>query len=329
MRALVSEEKGPPSSLRVVDLPDPEPGPGEVVVAVKAAALNYFDTLIIENRYQYRPERPFSPGGECAGIVEAVGPGVTVVKPGERVIGHTGWGACREKVVVKETSVFPLPEPIPFETAAGLVVTYGTTLHALEGRAALKAGEWLAVLGASGGTGQAAVEIGKLMGARVVACASSEDKVALARSLGADAGVVYDAATVEGAKAFRDALREATGGAGVDVVYDPVGGDVAEPALRALGWLGRYLVIGFTGGIPKIPLNLVLLKGCDIRGVFWGEWIRRDPDGFRRHVARLTDWAAAGDLKLVIDSVHPLEEAANGLERLAARKAKGKIVIAM
>lgn len=327
MRALVSTRKGPPDTLEVVDLPAPAPGPGEALVAVRAAALNYFDTLIIEDRYQHRPERPFSPGGEMAGVVESLGPDVVEVAPGDRVIGYLGHGCCREKVVVPARQLFPLAGEIPFETGAGLVVTYGTTLHALRDRAGLQPGERLAVLGASGGTGQAAVEIGRLMGAEVIACASSEEKLAAARALGAHHGIVYDAAAPEGARAFKDALRAATGGEGVDVVYDPVGGDLAEAAIRSLAWLGRYLVIGFTAGIPRIPLNLLLLKGADVRGVFWGEWTRRDPDGFRALVTQIVEWTAAAELKATVDSVFPLERAAEGLERLAARKAIGKVVI--
>lgn len=327
MRALLSVETGPPDSLVVGEAEAPEPGPGEVAVDVKACALNFFDTLIIEDRYQHRPERPFSPGGEMAGVVASVGPSVTGLAPGDRVMGYLGWGCARERVVAPADRLFALPDAVSFEVASGLVVTYGTSLHALRDRGELEPGESLAVLGASGGTGQAAVEIGALMGAKVIAAASSEEKLAVARAHGASTGIVYDGTSPEGARAFKDALRAASGGEGVDVVYDPVGGDLAEAAIRALAWEGRYLVVGFTAGIPRIPLNLLLLRGADVRGVFWGEWTKRDPAGFRSAVERILEWTASGALKPEIDSVHPLADAAVALGRLAERKARGKVVL--
>ncbi|MEW5420635.1 NADPH:quinone oxidoreductase family protein [Amorphus sp. 3PC139-8] len=322
MRAVLSRAPGPPSSLTLETLPDPTPGPGEVSVAVEAAALNFFDTLIIADRYQFKPERPFSPGAEMAGRVEALGEGVDAFAVGDRVVAYLGWGTCRERVVVKSDELVKIPDGMPSEIAAGLIVTYGTTLYALRDRGGLKRGETLAVLGASGGTGQAAVEIGKAMGAHVIACASSADKVAFARSLGADDGIDY------GSLSLKEQLKEITGGAGVDVVYDPVGGALAEEALRALGWLGRFLVIGFASGeIPKIPLNLALLKSCDIRGVFWGAAIKRDPEGHRANVRQLLDWVSEGRLKPHVDTVFPLEETPAALDRLAARAVKGKLII--
>lgn len=322
MRAILSRTPGPPSSLELAELPEPEPGPGQVAVTVEAAALNFFDTLIIADRYQYRPERPFSPGAEMAGRVSALGPGVSTLAVGDRVVGYLRWGCCRETVVIEAADLVPIPDAVPSDIAAGVIVTYGTTLYALRDRGDLRPGETLAVLGASGGTGQAAVEIGKAMGARVIACASSADKVAFATSLGADEGINY------GEEGLKDRLKELTGGTGVDVVYDPVGGPLAEEALRALGWLGRFLVIGFASGeIPKIPLNLALLKSCDIRGVFWGSAIERDPEGHRANVRQLLAWVAEGRLKPHVDAVYPLAETATALDRLAARAVKGKLII--
>lgn len=324
MRALISREPGPPSSLAVEELPDPVPTAGEVVVRMEAAALNFFDTLMIADRYQFKPERPFSPAAEGAGVVDAVGEGVGNLAPGEKVVLFRGHGCAREKVVAKAHEVFPRPDGVAPEIAAGVIVTYGTTLHALRDRAALAPGESLAVLGAAGGTGQAAVEIGKLMGARVIACASSADKLDFARALGADETINY------AEEPLRDRLKALTGGAGVDVVYDPVGGELAEQALRGIAWLGRFLVIGFAAGeIPRIPLNLVLLKGCDVRGVFWGGFIERNREGHRRNVAELLGWVAQGRLKPHVDGVFPLEKAQQALELIAERKAKGKLVLAL
>ncbi|WP_321500556.1 NADPH:quinone oxidoreductase family protein [Breoghania sp.] len=322
MKAILCKAYGPPETLVLEDIAEPEAGPGEVVVEMKAAALNFFDTLIIENRYQTKPDLPFSPGAEMAGIVSAVGEGVTRIKPGDRVVAYNRFGCCREKVAVKEANVTALPNDVPFALAAGLMVTYGTTLHALRGRGDLKPGETVAVLGASGGVGQAAVEIATLMGARVIACASSEEKLAFARRFGATDTVNY------AKEDLKTRLKELTDGAGVDVVYDPVGGDYAEQALRATAWRGRYLVIGFAAGaIPKIPLNLVLLKGCDIRGVFWGAANEREPDQHRKDVEQLLDWVAKGELKPHIHAVYPLAETPRALEELAQRRALGKVII--
>jgi len=322
MRAVLSRDPGPPSSLTVEDIAEPVAGPGEVVVQVAAAALNFLDTLVIADRYQFRPARPFSPGVELAGTVASLGSGVTGLAVGDRVLGNLGAGACREQVALPASHVTPIPDAVPFEAAAGLSVTYGTTLYALADRGDLKPGETLAVLGASGGVGQAAVEIGKLLGATVIACASSPDKLAFAREHGADHLVDYTA------EDLKERLKALTGGRGVDVVYDPVGGDFAEAALRATAWLGRYLVVGFAAGdIPKIPLNLVLLKGCDIRGIFWGDMARREPERHAAIMARLLDWVATGALRPHIDRVVGLDGVAGALEALSRREVKGKVLV--
>ncbi|MEI2386809.1 NADPH:quinone oxidoreductase family protein [Breoghania sp. JC706] len=322
MKAVLCKAYGPPDTLVVENLPDPEPGPGEVLIDVKAAALNFFDTLIIEDRYQVRPEMPFSPGAELAGIVLSVGDGVTRVKAGDRIVAYTRFGACRERVVASEDDIVPMPQGVSFQVAAGIMVTYGTTLHALRGRANLQPGETVAVLGASGGVGQAAVEIATLMGARVIACASSREKLEFAQRFGAAETVNY---AEEDLKARLKAL---TGGCGVDVVYDPVGGDHAEQALRATAWRGRYLVVGFAAGtIPKIPLNLVLLKGCDILGVFWGEAIVREPEEHWADVTQLLAWVEEGKLKPHIHAVYPLAQTPQALAELAQRRARGKVIV--
>jgi NADPH2:quinone reductase len=322
MKAVLCETLGPPETLVVRDLPDPVPGPGEVTVKVTAAALNFFDTLIIEGKYQVRPELPFSPGAEFSGVVSAVGEGVGDVAPGDRVMGYGGFGACRETVVASAKKLVRIPDGADLEQAAGLIVTYGTTLHALADRAKLKAGETLAVLGAAGGVGAAAIEIGKIMGARVIAVASSPDKLDFCRSIGADETIDY---TKEDLKTR---LKELTGGKGADVVYDPVGGEYAEAALRSTAWEGRYLVIGFaTGEIPKIPLNLVLLKGCDIVGVFWGKFTELHPEADRANTRQLLDWMAEGKLSVAIHGRYPLDKTVEALGALARREVKGKVLI--
>jgi NADPH:quinone reductase len=322
MKAVLCTQFGPAGALKIADIDAPRAAPGEALVRVKAVALNFFDTLLIAGKYQHKPPFPFSPGAEFAGIVESVGSGVGEVTPGDRVIGYSGWGAAREIVTVGVQRLVKIPDQLEFERAAGLTVTYGTTLYALRERAELKAGESLVVLGASGGTGLAAIELGKVMGARVIACASSDDKLAFARQHGADEIVNYDREDMRGA------LKRLGGERGVDVVYDPVGGRYAEPALRSLGWLGRYLVVGFAAGeIPKISLNLALLKSCDIRGVSWGAWTSREPAAQRRLMADILQWTAAGKLSAHVQAVYPLAEIATALEVLAARQAMGKIVL--
>jgi NADPH:quinone reductase len=322
MKAILCTHFGSADELELADIPQPQAGPGEAVVRVKAAALNFFDTLIIAGKYQQKPPFPFSPASEFAGIVECIGDGVTDVTPGDRVMSFTGWGAAREYVAVPARQLVKLPEKLDFERAAALNVTYGTSLYALRERAQLKPGETLAVLGAAGGTGLAAIEIGKILGARVIACASSNEKLTVAREHGADETVNY------ASENLRDALRRLGGEHGIDVVYDPVGGPYAEPAVRSLAWLGRYLVVGFTAGeIPKLPLNLVLLRSCDIRGVFWGTWGKREPQALRALLADIARWCAEGKLSVHVHAVYPLTEIAAALGEIADRKVVGKIVL--
>jgi NADPH:quinone reductase len=322
MKAVLCTHFGPAESLQLADIDAPRAAPGEALVRIKAVALNFFDTLLIAGKYQHKPPFPFSPGAEFAGVVESVGSGAVDVGPGDRVIGYNGWGAARELVAVSMQRLVKIPDRLDFERAAGLTVTYGTTLYALRERADLKPGETLAVLGAAGGTGLATIELGKVMGARVIACASSDDKLAFAREHGADETVNYEREDLRGA------LKRLGGERGIDVVYDPVGGRHAEPALRSLGWLGRYLVVGFAAGeIPKIPLNLALLKSCDIRGVSWGAWTSREPLKQRALMADILKWTAEGKLSGHVQAVYPLAEIAAALELLAARKAMGKIVL--
>src|SRR5580658_633975 len=322
MKAVLCTHFGPPDELELADIAPPQASSGEAVVRVKAAALNFFDTLIIAGKYQQKPPFPFSPVAEFAGIVESVGPGVTEVASGDRVMTFMGWGAAREAVAVPAQQLVKLPEQLDFERAAGLSITYGTSLYALRERAQLKPGETLAVLGASGGTGLAAIELGKMMGARVIACASSEEKLAFARAHGADETVNY------AKDDLRDALRRLGGEHGIDVVYDPVGGPYAEPAVRSLAWLGRYLVVGFAAGeIPKLPLNLVLLRSCDIRGVFWGSWTKREPLAQLTLMTDIARWCAEGKLSAHVHAVYPLGEMAAALRAISDRKVMGKIIL--
>src|SRR5580658_3565496 len=322
MKAVLCRRFGTIDDLEISDIPEPTAEPGEAVVRIKAAALNFFDTLIIAGKYQHKPPFPFSPAAEFSGVVESAGPGVTGIVPGDRVIGNIGWGAAREAVAVAADQLVKIPDALDFDRAAGLTVTYGTTLYALRVRADLKSGETLAVLGASGGTGLAAIEIGKIMGARVIACASSDEKLAFARAHGADETVNY--ATED----LRGALKTIGGERGIDVVYDPVGGPYAEPAVRSLSWEGRYLVVGFAAGeIPKLPLNLVLLKSCDIRGVLWGSWVRREPAAQRALMTQIVKWCAQGKLSAHVHAVYPLAEIVAALKAIADRKVMGKIVL--
>lgn len=322
MKAIISKQPGPPETLVLEDVAEPTPGPSEVVIAIESAALNFFDTLIIEDKYQYKPDRPFSPGAELAGTIEALGADVTGFEIGQRVMAYSGWNACREKLAVEANKVIALPDSISSDAAAGLTVTYGTTIHGLRDRAMLKPGETLAVLGAAGGVGQAAVEIGKAMGARVIACASSEEKLAFCRELGADDTLNYSEVSL------KDGLKEMTGGKGVDVVYDPVGADLAEEAVRATAWEGRFLVIGFAAGtIPKIPLNLVLLKGCSLVGVFWGSFAQRTPEHHRTNMAMILNWVAEGKIRPHIDKTFSLADTPKALQALAERKVMGKVII--
>ena len=322
MKALLCTHAGTPDDLTLGDLPDPEAGPGQAVVRVEAVALNFFDLLIIAGQYQYKPAYPFSPGAEFAGTVESIGPGVTGFAKGDRVIGYSGWGAAREKLAIAAEKLIKMPPGVDADRAAGLIVTYGTSYYALKDRAQLKPGETLAVLGASGGTGLAAVELGKLLGARVIACASSDDKLVFAKEHGADHGLNY------ASNDLRDGLKALSGEHGVDVVYDPIGDRYAEPALRSLAWYGRYLVVGFAAGqIPKLPLNLVLLKSCDVRGVFWGSWTQREPEAHRANTADLVRWCAEGKLSAHVHAAYPLADAARALKDIAGRKVMGKVVL--
>ena len=322
MKAVLCTHFGTADELELADIAEPQAGPGEAVVRVKAAALNFFDTLLIAGKYQYKPPFPFSPAAEFSGIVESVGSGVTDFAPGDRVMGHMGWGAAREAVAISVRQLAKLPDELDFERAAGLNVIYATTLYALRDRAELKPGETLAVLGASGGTGLAAIELGKMMGARVIACASSDEKLAFARAHGADETVNYASADL------REALRRLGGEHGIDVVYDPVGGPYTEPAVRSLAWLGRYLVVGFAAGeIPKLPLNLVLLRGCDIRGVFWGAWLKREPQAQRAIMTDIVKWCADGKLSAHVHAAYPLAEIAIALKAISDRKVMGKILL--
>jgi NADPH:quinone reductase len=322
MKALLCTRLGGPDDLTIQNIADPVAGAGEAVVRIEAAALNFFDTLIIAGKYQVKPEVPFSPAAEFAGVVETVGAGVDTVKPGARVAGYVSHGAARERIAVAADRLIRLPEGLDINRAAGLIVTYGTSYYALKNRAHLKPGETLAVLGASGGVGLAAVELGKAMGARVIACASSDEKLAFARDHGADETVNYAQETL------RDALKRLGGEHGIDVVYDPVGGAHAEAALRALAWEGRFLVVGFAAGeIPKLPLNLVLLKSCDVRGVFWGAWTTREPAAHRANMADLLAWCAAGTLSAHVQAVYPLERAADAFKALSDRSVMGKLIL--
>jgi NADPH2:quinone reductase len=331
MKAMLSRRVGGPEALELEELPDPEPGRGEAMIAVKACGVNYPDLLIIEDRYQFKPARPFAPGGEVAGVIEAVGPGVTGWRPGERVIGSVIAGGMADKLVLPADQLLAMPASMPFDEASALVLTYGTSIHALKDRAKLKAGETLLVLGAAGGVGVSAVELGKAYGARVIAAVSSEDKLLFAKKHGADAGVVYPPGPFDkaGAKALADLFKKACGESGADVIYDPVGGDYSEAALRAIAWEGRFLVVGFPAGIARLPLNLTLLKSCQVVGVFWGAFSRRDPKANAANIAELMHLYAQGKIKPVVSERFPLAKAGEAIARLGLRKAMGKIVVTM
>jgi NADPH:quinone reductase len=322
MKAALCKTLDGPGAIVIADVATPKPGPGEVAVAVKCASLNFLDTLITRGKYQYKPALPFSPGAEFAGTVVELGAGVTGVKLGSRVCGYSGWGAAAERVIVKADALTPVPDAVSFAVASGVTVTYGTAMHGLKDRGRLKPGETVAVLGASGGAGLAAVEIAKLMGARVIAVASSDDKLAVCRERGADAVLNY--ANTD----LKQGLRDLTGGKGVDVIYDCVGGEHAEAALRSIAWMGRFLVVGFAAGpIPKIPLNLALLKSCDICGVFWGEAAVRDPASIHTNITQVLDWVAAGKLSPHVHATFPLAEIGSAIGLLDRREATGKVVI--
>jgi NADPH2:quinone reductase len=331
MRALLSKAVGGPDTLELSELADPTAGPGQVVVAVKACAINYPDVLIIEDKYQFKPPRPFAPGGEIAGVVEQVGEGVTGWSVGDRIMGTIGNGGLVERIAVDPRGLFRLPEGRSFADGASLILTYGTTIHALLDRGKLKEGQTLLVLGAAGGVGLAAVELGKAFGARVIAAVSSEEKAQAAKQAGADETIVYARAPFDKdqSKALSERFKAAVGKAGADVIYDPVGGDYAEPALRSIAWEGRYLVVGFPAGIPKLPLNLTLLKSCDVCGVFWGAFAARDPEANRAHIDHLFRLWDAGKISPRVTETFPLERGGDAIAKMAARAAIGKLVVAM
>jgi NADPH2:quinone reductase len=322
LKAILCKEYGPPERLVYEDVPSPRPGPGEVVITVHAASVNFPDTLIIQNKYQVKPPPPFSPGSECAGIVKEVGAGVTRVHAGDAVMAFTTYGSFAEEVKTDQSRVLAIPAGMSFEMASAFTLTYGTSDHALADRGALHHGETLLVLGASGGVGLAAVEIGEALGAHVIACASSADKLAVCRAHGADEGIDY------AAEDLRERIKALTNGRGVDVVYDAVGGPYTEPALRSLAWRGRLLVVGFAAGeIPKIPLNLTLLKGCSIVGVFWGDFARREPERLAARMEQLARWFQEGKLRPHVSESMPLSRAREALELMASRKVTGKLVL--
>lgn len=331
MKAVLCKAYGPPETLVYEDVPSTQPGKGQVVIAVKAAGVNFPDVLIIQNKYQFRPPLPFSPGGEVAGLVKALGEGVTGVKIGDPVIGSIGWGGYAEEVLCDAGRLIPIPDGIDMVHASAFVLTYGTSHHALKDRAKLQAGETLLVLGAAGGVGLAAVEIGKAMGAKVYAAVSSPEKLEVARKHGAIGGLVYPTGPLDrdAQKKLSEDLKALVGGDGFNVIYDPVGGDYAEPALRAIAWEGRYLVVGFAASdtIPKVPLNLALLKGCQIVGVFWGAFTGREPARNRANLAELTQWVLDGKIKPLVSKTYPLARAADALNDMAARKVQGKVVL--
>jgi len=328
MKALLSRAPGPAETLELAEIPEPEPGPGEVRVAVRACALNYPDALIIEDRYQVKPPRPFAPGAEVAGVVEAVGVVTTSLRVGQRVIGMPGFGGLAQKLVLPARLCVPISDITPAHEAAALLMTFGTALFGLKWRGAIKAGERLMVLGAAGGVGLAAVEVGKALGAEVIAAASSRAKAAAARAAGADRTLVYPPGPfdADGRKALSGLIKDASP-EGLDVAFDPVGGDYAEAALRALRPDGRLLVVGFTAGVPRLALNLVLLKQCQVVGVAWGAVAREEPELFARVAGEVVALHAAGRIHPRISERLPLERAPEAIARLAARQAVGKSVV--
>lgn len=325
MKAVVCKEHGLPDRLVLeTDWPDPEIGDQEVLIEVKAAGLNFPDVLIIQNKYQTQPDLPFIPGAECAGVVAAVGSGVSRFKPGDKVISMGAHGAFCSKIAADQNAVFPMPEGLSFEQAAGVAITYFTSYHALRQRADIQPGETLLVLGAAGGVGITAVELGKLFGARVIAAASSDEKLDVCRQMGADEVINYSR------ESLKDRVKELTGGRGVDVVYDPVGGDFSEQALRSMAWKGRFLVIGFASGpIPKVPLNLALLKGCAIVGVFWGRFMAEEPEVNRQNIHELWELFAQGKLKPVVTDLFPLEDYEAAYACMMERRARGKVILTL
>jgi NADPH:quinone reductase-like Zn-dependent oxidoreductase len=331
MKTLLSESPGGPDTLQLREVDDPVPGKGQLLVAVKACSINYPDVLMIEDKYQFRPPRPFAPGGEIAGLVEQVGEGAEGWKPGDRMIAMLGHGGLAEKVLVAAPMALPLPAERSFEEGSALILTYATSIHALLDRGRLKSGETLLVLGAAGGVGLAAVELGKAVGARIVAAVSSGEKAEAARAAGADEVVIYPRGPFdkEQSKALARQFKDAVGPTGADVIYDPVGGDYAEPALRSIAWAGRYLVVGFPAGIPRLPLNLTLLKSCDVCGVFWGAFAARDPAANAAHIETLFRLWREGKIAPRVSRTWPLAQGGEAIAHMAARKAVGKLVVTM
>jgi NADPH:quinone reductase-like Zn-dependent oxidoreductase len=329
MRGLLSKAPGGPDTLEISELPDPVAGPGQVVVAVKAVAVNYPDVLIIEDKYQFKPERPFAPGGELSGVVESIGTGVTGLNPGDRVMGMSGSGALVEKIALNADALYLIPEGRSFEQAAALLFTYGTTIHGLVDRGGIGEGETLLVLGAAGGIGISAVELGKALGARVIGAVSTDERARAVLEAGADEVIVYGRApfSKEESKALADAFKIKAGPNGFQLIYDAVGGDYAEPALRSIGWEGRYLVIGFAAGIPKLPLNLTLLKACDVRGVFWGAWAAREPAKNRANIKRLITLWVEGKIRPRVTETFAFERGGDAIAKMGARGAIGKLVV--
>jgi NADPH2:quinone reductase len=322
MKAVLCKQHGLPETLIVEDVASPVPGPKQVLISVKACGVNFPDTLIIQNLYQFKPALPFSPGGELAGVVKAVGEGIKHLQVGQPVLAFTGWGGFAEEVLADAKQIVPLPPGLDYAVAAAFMMTYGTSYHGLHDRAQIQPGETLLVLGAAGGVGLAAIELGKKMGARVIAAASTAEKLAVCREHGADELVNYET------EDLKERIKALTEGRGVDVIYDPVGGKYAEPALRSMAWKGRYLVVGFAAGeIPKIPLNLALLKGCAILGVFWGDFATREPQANMANGMQLFQWLMQGELKPHVSQKYPLEKAGEALRALMERRVTGKIVL--
>ena len=331
MRALLSSETGGPETLKIGELPEPVAAAGQIVVDIKACSINYPDVLIIVDMYQFKPERPFAPGGEVSGIVSAVGEGVSGFAVGDKVMGLCGNGGLGEKVALTAMSAFKMPEGMSFEDGASLLLTYGTSIHAYQDRAQMKGGENVLVLGGAGGIGISAIELAKAQGCRVVAGVSSEEKAAIAKEAGADECIVYPYQPLEkdASKALAGEFKKAAGGEGFDIVYDTVGGDYSEPALRSIAWEGKFLVVGFPAGIAKLPLNLTLLKSCDVCGVFWGAFAARDPKANHANIAKLFELYAEGKIKPRISATFPLEKGGDAIALLGDRKATGKVVVTM
>ena len=331
MKALRTHAVGGPDTLTLDEVEVPTPGEGQVLVDVKACAINFPDTLMIRDLYQFKPERPYAPGGEIAGVVEAVGPGVEGFAVGDKVLAGIGNGGLVEKVVVAANRLFPIPDGVPFEKAASLLMTYGTTIHGLKDRGHIKEGDTVLILGAAGGVGLSAVELAKAFGARVVAAVSSEEKGEVARKAGADEVVIYpkDEMDKDASKALANAFKAACGPEGANIVYDIVGGQYSEPALRSIAWEGRFLVVGFPAGIAKMPLNLTLLKSCDICGVFWGAFTAREPVKYREQVAELFELMKAGKIDPLVSETFPLERGGDAIAKLESRQAVGKLVVTM